>query len=225
MKLTLIDKKTIVANIKSFVFKPEKKINWICGQYFIYFLPHKNEDLRGIMRFFTISSSPFEKHITITTKISKNSSSFKKALDNLKIGEEIQAKGPDGDFVIENLYKNYVFIAGGIGITPFISIIRELNFEKRSAKIVLLYSNKTKGFAFKKELDEISRNNKKLEIRYFVSPKKIVKKVLKDFTKNKKTVFYISGPDQMVDNISNILEDLEVKDENIRKDYFSGYKS
>ncbi|MEK7551225.1 MAG: FAD-dependent oxidoreductase [Patescibacteria group bacterium] len=224
MKLILIDKKKITINTKSFIFKPEKKIKWIAGQYFIYFLKHDKEDLRGIMRFFTISSSPFEKYITISTKVSDKSSSFKKSLDNLKIGDEIIVKGPDGDFIIEDVKKNLVFIAGGIGITPFISIIRQLNFEKKLINISLLYSNKTKAFAFKNELDKISKNNKKLQIKYFISPKKIDKSVLKKHINNK-SLFYISGPDPMVESITKILVDLGIKDEDIRKDYFSGYKS
>ncbi len=225
MKLTLLEKKKIVSNIKSFIFQPEKKIKWRAGQYFIYFLKHEEEDLRGIMRFFTISSSPFQKHIAITTKVSKTSSSFKKSLDNLKIGNEIVVKGPDGDFIIQDFKKSYIFVAGGIGITPFISILRQLNFEEKLVKITLLYSNKTKEFAFKNELDEISKNNKNLEIKYFVSPKRIDKNILKNFTTNKKTIFYISGPDPMVESITKILLDLKIADEDIKKDYFSGYKN
>lgn len=224
MKLTLIDKKKITINTKSFIFKPEKKIKWIAGQYFIYFLKHDNADLRGIMRFFTISSSPFQKYITISTKVSKKSSSFKKSLDNLNIGDEIIVKGPDGDFIIEDLKKNFVFIAGGIGITPFISILRQLNFENKSVKILLLYSNKTKDFAFKDELDEFSKKSANLQIKYFVSPRKIDKSVLKKFI-TQKTLFYISGPDPMVETIAKTLMDLGINDEDIRKDYFSGYKN
>lgn len=224
MKLSLISKQIEIPGVKSFTFKPEKKIKWIAGQYFIYSLKHDKEDLRGKMRFFTISSSPFQNHITISTKISSKSSSFKKSLDNLKIGDEIIVKGPDGDFIIEDVKKDLVFIAGGIGITPFISIIRQLNFEKKLVNISLLYSNKTKAFAFKKELDQISKMNKKLQIKYFISPKKIDKNILKKYI-NKKLIFYISGPDPMVESITKILVDLGIKDEEIRKDYFSGYKS
>ena len=60
MKLKLIAKKTEKKEIKTFVFEPEKKIKWIAGQYLIYSLPHENPDIRGKMRFFTISASPFE---------------------------------------------------------------------------------------------------------------------------------------------------------------------
>ncbi|MBI2026019.1 MAG: FAD-dependent oxidoreductase [Candidatus Levybacteria bacterium] len=207
MRLTLVDKKRLTSNIKSFVF-----------------LPHKNEDLRGEMRFFTISSSPFEKRIAITTRIFKKKSSFKKALDNLKIGEKIQAKGPDGDFVIEDFKKHHVFIAGGIGITPFIAIIRQKDYEKKPINVNLLYANKTKRTAFKKDLDEIASRHKEFKLSYIFSPKKIEKNVLSKFFKNKKIIFFVSGPDPMVDNITKILLEEGVLEENIKQDYFSGYK-
>lgn len=224
MKLRLIAKKRLVSNIKSFVFKPKANITWTAGQYLIYSLSHKNEDLRGKMRFFTISSSPFQKHITITTRIFKTASSFKKTLDNLKIGDEIEAKGPDGDFTFDNPKKLSVFIAGGIGITPFISIIRQLNFENKPINITLLYASKTKSIAFKNELEEIAKNHKEFKIRFVLFPKRIDEKVLNKFTKNKKTVFFVSGPDPMVDSVTKILLDLKVLEDNIKKDYFSGYK-
>ncbi|KKP80720.1 MAG: hypothetical protein UR81_C0018G0010 [Candidatus Levybacteria bacterium GW2011_GWB1_35_5] len=224
MKLTLKAKKPLVSNTKSFVFKPEKNINWTAGQYLIYSLSHKSQDLRGKMRFFTISSSPFQKHITITTKIIKTASSFKRALDNLKIEDQIEAKGPDGDFVIDNPKKHFVFIAGGIGITPFISIIRQLNFEKKPINVNLLYANKTNAVLFKKELDGIAWEHKEFKINYYISPKRIDENALAEFIKNKKTVFYISGPDPMVDGITKLLFDLGISEENIKQDYFSGYK-
>ena len=224
MKLRLIAKKRLVSNVKSFIFKPKANITWTAGQYLIYFLPHKNADLRREMRFFTISSSPFQKHLTITTRIFKTASSFKQTLDNLKIGDEIEAKGPDGDFVIDNPKKLSVFIAGGIGITPFISIIRQLNFENKPINITLLYANKTKSIAFKNELEEIVKNHKEFKIHYVFFPKRIDKKVLNKFTKNKKAVFYICGPDPMVDSVTKILFDQGILEDNIKQDYFSGYK-
>ncbi len=224
MKLRLIAKKRLVSNIKSFVFKPKANITWTAGQYLIYSLSHKNEDLRGKMRFFTISSSPFQKHITITTRIFKTASSFKKTLDNLKIGEEIEAKGPDGDFTFDNPKELSVFIAGGIGITPFISIIRQLNFENKPINITLLYANKTKSIAFKNELEEIAKNHKEFKIHFVFFPKRIDGNILSKFTKNKKTGFFVSGPDPMVDSVTKILLDLGVLEDNIKQDYFSGYK-
>lgn len=221
MKLTLIKKTNQAKDAISFVFKADKNFKWTPGQYLIYTLDHTKKDLRGKQRFFTISSSPFQKNPTITTRIfAKNASSFKKKLNSLKIGDTIKAKGPDGDFVLNNVKKTYVFIAGGIGITPFISMLRQLNHEQLTINATLLYSNKNEPI-FKNELNEIAKRNPKLKIHFIFSPKRIDRNLLKKFI-NKKTMFYVSGPDPMVYEITKILEGLKVPKENIKEDYFSG---
>lgn len=226
MNLKLIKIKNESAGIITFVFDPDQKLIWKAGQYLIYSLPHKNEDLRGKMRFLTISSSPFEKHPAITTRISQNSSSFKQALNNLKIGEKIIAKGPDGDLVIDNPDKNYMFIAQGIGITPLRAIIRQLNFEQKPININLLYINKTDKIPFKNELEKIAKNHNEFKIHYFRGPDEINKTTFKKLTKDfKKTFFYISGSEIMIENIKKILEKLGTPRENIKEDYFLGYKN
>lgn len=222
MKLTLLSKHKQTQDIKTFVFKPESPLSWKEGQYLIYTLGHGNSDTRGKMRFFTISSAPFEIYPQITTRIHQNSSSFKKALDNLKIGGVIQAKGPDGDFVIEDLKKHYVFVAGGIGITPFRSILKQLKFKNKDLDIILLYSSKNSDVVFKKELDNLKLKN--LKIEYFIG-KRINKIDIEKITGFKKRIFYVSGPDPMVEKTEKLLLKLGIKKENIKSDYFSGYDS
>jgi ferredoxin-NADP reductase len=221
VKLILIEKRIETKEVKTFVFKPEEKFGWIAGQYLIYSLPHQNQDLRGKMRFFTISQSPFENNPSITTKIIKKSSSFKKALDNLKIGQSMEAKGPDGDFVVENLNRKYIFIAGEMGITPFRSILKELKFENKNLDIILLYSTKDKDILFKNTFDNLKLNN--LKIEYFIG-KRIYKNAIEKIADFKKRIFYVSGPDAMVEEMEKLLLELGVKKENIKSDYFSGYK-
>lgn len=226
MKITLVKKLTLTGNIKSFIFKPERLFNWKAGQYLIAKIEHKNIDLRGKMRFITISSAPFEKHVMITTRIfGKKASSFKKALDNLELGEEIEIKGPDGDLFIDDLKKQYVFIAGGVGITPFRSILKQLDFENKMASIILLYANRNNKILFKDELEQIAQKFSRFKIIYFISPGKITVEKLKklniDFKKN---IFFISGPENMIYKIKGLLNSLGVKDENIKEDYFTGYK-
>lgn len=226
MNLILIKIKNEGANIKTFIFEPDQKLIWKAGQYLIYILNHKNPDTRGKMRFLTISASPFEKHPAITTRITSNSSSFKKALANLKIGEKIIAKGPDGDLVIDDANKNYMFIAQGIGITPFKSIIKQLNFEKKAININLLYINKTSEIPFRNELEEIAEKHNEFKIHYFSSPDEINRETLTRLTKNfKETLFYISGSEIMIENIKKILKKLGTPRENIKEDYFLGYKN
>lgn len=224
MKLTLIEKRNETDNVKTFVFKSGTPLKWIAGQYLIYSLEHKNKDLRGKMRFFTISSAPFEKYPTITTRIFEKPSTFKKNLNNLKIGAKIEAKGPDGDFIIEDYSKNFVFIAGGIGITPFISILRQLDHDNKKVRITLLYSNKNKNVIFKKDLEKLKERNSELKINYIFSPDRIDKKLLNNFV-NKNIIFYVSGPDPMVEEIEKTLTTLGIDKEYIKSDYFSGYKS
>lgn len=224
MRLTLVKKINEEGNIKTFIFKPENKIRWVSGQYLIYSLPHQKSDLRGKQRFFTISSAPHHNFPSITTRIETKPSSFKKTLDSLKIGDVIFAKGPDGDFVLDTGSKKNVFIAGGIGITPFISILRSIIYKKLKNKIILLYANKNRNILFKNELDTIAKENNNIELKYFISPKKINKNVLKRFI-SKNTNFFVSGPDPMVEEIEKVVKDLGTKEENIKLDYFSGYKN
>lgn len=223
MKLTLIEKRKETKDIVTFIFEPEIPMEWIAGQYLIYSLPHKNQDIRGKMRFFTISSPPFEKNPAITTRISKNKrSSFKNALDNLKIGSIIDAKGLDGDFVVDNSNKKQAFLAGGVGITPFASIIKQLNYEKMPINVNLFYTSKN-DFAFKEAFDKIQKKHKEFKIYYL--NERINKDILKQKLNNfKDFIFYVSGPDPMVEQIEKLLLQLGVKRENIKADYFSGYK-
>ena len=226
MNLKLIKIKNESTNIKTFVFKANEKLIWKAGQYLIVNLNHNNPDLRGKMRFLTISSSPFEKHPAISTRINKNSSSFKKALNNLKIGEKIEAKGPDGDFVIDDKNKNYIFIAEGIGITPFRSIIKQLDFEQKTININLLYINKNDKILFKNELEEIARKNNKFKIHYFNNPNEINKTTfIKLTTDFKETLFYISGKEITIETIKKYLKGLKISKNNIKADYFLGYKN
>ncbi len=208
MELTLIEKRQETLDAVSFFFKPSFPILWTPGQFLIYTLEHKNPDIRGKMRFFTISTAPFENHIAITTKIDdKTPSSFKKALSQMPIGGKIEGKGPDGNFVLEDVFAEYVFIAGGIGITPFRPIILDLANDKSPINVTLLYANKTGDILFKNELEEIAKSNPNFKINYFISPNHItedsIKKLVPD---SKQPLYYISGPNNMVEDLLAILK-------------------
>jgi len=225
MELTLIDKKYETLDTVSFFFKPSSPIFWTAGQFLIYTLEHQNPDTRGKMRFFTISSAPFENHIAITTKISyKAPSSFKKALSEMKLGGKIQAKGPDGDFIIEDPFEEYVFIAGGVGITPFRSIIADLAHDKSPINVTLLYANQNEDIAFKKELDEIANGNPNIKVNYFISPIRIdIESINKVVSDPKKPFYFISGPNNFVEGLSVVVNRFGIEKKRIKHDYFSGY--
>jgi len=225
MKLKFIGKKKEAEDSVSHIFEPQEPLTWTAGQFLIYFLPHEDPDIRGKQRFFTISSAPFEKNVILTTRIfSENRSSFKKALENLKPGELVDVKGPDGDFVVENPNKNYVFIAGGIGITPFRSIIVQLAHENKPLNITLLYANSTEDFVFKSEFEPLTANNANFKIHYIVSPKHIDEDIVKQTVPNlDEPIFYVSGPEKMVEDLGEMLIGMGIKEENLKQDFFPGY--
>src|SRR5579872_4670066 len=130
MKLQLLNRKTEAPRVESFIFQPQEPVSWKAGQYFHYVLHHEPTDDRGSDRWFTIASAPFEGHIMITTRFAENkSSSFKNKLQNLQIGESIEVSFLEGDFIVDDPTQEYVFIAGGIGITPFRSVLKQLAHE------------------------------------------------------------------------------------------------
>lgn len=227
MKLKLIDKKEETSDVITFIFEPEEKLNWKAGQFLHYVLHHEPTDDRGSDRWFTVSSAPFEKHIQITTRFDKDkSSSFKSELHKLEIGKsQIEISYLEGDFTVEDPNLDYVFIAGGIGITPFHSIIKQLNFEKKPINVTLLYANHDENVVFKAELEEIAKTNPNFKIHYIFSPEHIdennVKKFISDIDK---PIFYVSGPEVMVESIIKMLKGINIKEDHIKGDWFPNYK-
>jgi ferredoxin-NADP reductase len=157
MKLRLLDQREEVPNVRTFVFEPEEPMTWQPGQYMHYTFPHDTPDSRGVERWFTISSAPYEQHVQITTRFAgEKGSSFKRALLNLKPGDEIEADGPKGKFVLQDGDHHHVLIAGGIGITPYHSMLKQLAHDKKLSHADLLYANNDDNFVFDKELEGLA---------------------------------------------------------------------
>jgi ferredoxin-NADP reductase len=146
MQVTFVRSEPEANNIRTFYFKPERQVRYTAGQYTELHVPHKNSDDRGDKRWFTLSSSPTDELLTITTKYAGDdrSSSFKKALFGLKPGTELEAAEPMGDFVLPKLIQTpLVFVAGGIGVTPFHSMLKWLADTVEERPIKLLYGVRT----------------------------------------------------------------------------------
>ena len=223
MKFILHSRHKELLGVETFTFKPEKPITWQAGQYIHYILSHDNPDNRGIERWFTVSAPPFSGLPSITTRyFGDQSSSFKEALFAMQIGEQIKADEPEGDFVLSETAKNHIFIAGGIGITPFRSMLAQLDYDQKMPKTTLLYANSDENIVFKEELASIASRNHNLEIKYYID-RHIAKNNLKSYFSLGSTVFYISGPRKMVEIYQNMLVDFGVGKENIKLDYFPGY--
>ena len=223
MKLKLIEKKQETNNVFSFIFQPPKPVSWQAGQYVFYKLPHDNPDDRGDTRIFTISSPPYQERIMITTRFFfQESSSFKKALFSKEVGDSIEALRIQGHFTVEEPNKKLVFIAGGIGITPFHSILLELENRNNIKDIILIYSNRNEeSVVFKETMDRLEKKFQGIKINYIYSPQRCNKELIKDSVPDiYERIFYLSGPIRMVRSVEEALEELNVNIENIKKDYF-----
>ncbi|MGM0367713.1 MAG: FAD-dependent oxidoreductase [Actinomycetota bacterium] len=214
-------------DVYSFIFKPSTPVTWKAGQFIYYKIPHKNVDNRGDERHFTIASAPHEKDIMLTSKFDfDNGSSFKKALLSLKQGDKVSAYNINGSFTVNDYNKKYVFIAGGIGITPYRSILLDLSRKDKLGDIILLYANSDEeNIAFKGLLENLESRHEGLKVHFIIYPKLIDAKVIKGNVGDiGERTFYISGPIKMVKSVESELEKLGVNKEKIVKDYFPGYR-
>ena len=228
MKLRLKEQLSEFVGTKTFIFEAEEPTTWRAGQYIHYTLHHTNPDDRGDERWFTISSAPYEKEIKITTRISSDQgSSFKKALQGLKLDQEIEADIPKGKFVVDDPSKNYIFVAGGIGITPFHSILKQIDHDGKEINVELLYANRNEDdIPYRDELETLSKNHKNFNITYFTGDKKINEETLKEFgEKLKDPIYYISGPEPMVEAFETTLKHIGIDEEHSKLDFFPGYES
>lgn len=239
MKLKLVDKKTEAKGTKSFFWKPNTALTWLAGQYLYFTLPElKYPDQRGSTRHFTISSSPTENGIVrLTTKI-REESGYKKTLDELKIGAEIEASGPSGTFLLdEQEPKEHVFIAGGIGVTPFRSMIKYAIDKGLDTKINLIYSCSTvEEIAFKEEFEEWAKNWPNIKLAITVShPEeskakwkgltgRIDSQMIKKQSENlSDPTYWLCGPPQMIDAIEDSMSKMHITDDKLRTEKFTGY--
>jgi ferredoxin-NADP reductase len=223
MLLRLKDKVEELADVKSFIWESEEPISWKPGQFMEYTLEHPNPDDRGIKRYFTISSAPAENVIRQTTRIVLGKrSSLKEALDNLTLGSTIQAEGPKGKFVIEDFEAYYVLIAGGIGVTPYRSMITQFSHDKKSLRGVLIYQNKDENFLFQDLFESYAKENEDFRILYQLE-EITADNILEEIPVGTRPVFYISGPEGMVVHYQNKLLGMGFLDEQIKRDEFPGY--
>lgn len=146
MKVVFTGASAEAGNIKTFKFERPEDFNYIAGQFVELALPHKNPDERGIKHWFTLSSSPTDEDLTITTKFAERSSTFKQALAALEPGKKVDISEPMGDFILpKDLKRPLVFVAGGIGITPFHSILSWLAATNETRDIRFIYGVNTEN--------------------------------------------------------------------------------
>lgn len=220
-----------------FVFEPDKPAKFKPGQYLEWTLGHSSPDLRGNRRYFTVASSPTESQLHLGVKFYENGSTFKRALLQMKRDDVIVASQLAGDFVMPNdKNKKLAFIAGGIGITPFRSMIKYLTDTGEKRDVALFYSNKTADEISYKNIFDEAQNRIGLKTIYTLTDKNqlpqnwngytgklnpdIIARELPDF---KERMFFISGPRAMVTSFEKTLKNLGIPQSHIKIDFFPGF--
>lgn len=233
MKAVFDHSREEAANIKTFFFKPERPVQFTAGQYAEWTLQHPRHDDRDVKRWFTISSSPTEELVTITTKFnSERSSSFKNALFQLQPGDEILMSDPMGDFVLPKLIQTpLVFVAGGIGITPFHSILEWLSVTKEERPIKLLYGVRNEDEIIFQETFAKASVHPTIVVsepsaawggeRGRLSAESILG--LEQPTED--TLVYVSGPELMVEALEKDLKNAGLKKHQFVGDFFPNYRA
>lgn len=233
-KLEFIHKEQIAADSWAMMFNKPDGFFYEAGQYVEVDLEHPNHDNRGIKRWFTLSSSPTEGDLMIATRFMDRRSSFKEALSNLSPGDVIDSRKAEGSFILpSDANKELVWIAGGIGVTPFRSQMKFLLDNKEyDRKITLIYSNRTRGdICFEnlwtKAVDHMPgfKLVQTLVDESWAGEQGMIDEAMIlraiDNTNNKD--FYISGPEPMVDAFIPKLETMGIEQSNIHKDRFPNY--
>ncbi len=237
MFLTFKEKNKVAENTFEYIFRSNQTLHYKPGQYLEWTLPHKKADIRGNRRYFTIASAPTEKHLRLGIRIEEKASSFKNKLKEFTEKDIIVASQLTGDFIMpQDKQKKLVFIAGGIGITPFRSMIKYLIDTKEPRSIVLFYANKTENEIAYRDVFDQAQQEIGLKSVYVLSDKEHIpagwtgkvgrideKMLTEEVPDFKERTFYLSGPIAMVEAYKRLLGKLGVGQNQIVTDYFPGF--
>src|SRR6187200_1846653 len=259
-ELSLLEKQKFEAtDVMSFRFSKQQQgkqaddgqssfLDYTAGQYAFFDIGGVHNDSRGPIRHFTISSSPTEDFVMITTRI--RDTPYKKRLSSLEEDTIVKVRGPQGKFVLHEDYsKPAVFLSGGIGVTPFRSMIKYATDKQLPIKIVMFDSNRNQeNTLFKREFDEYVNINRNLKIVCTITEeekqgaqgtsshtrqqwtgergridKAMLTKYLAD-NEIKNSIFYTCGPPGMIKAMQDLIQnELNIPKDRIKVEEFTGY--
>lgn len=212
-----------------------EEVDFKAGQYFYVTLPEVgHQDEKGLRRHITVVTSPNEKGVLgFATRM--RDSAFKRALRELPVGTEVEVEPPEGDFGLpDTTSRPLVFIAGGIGITVFRSMLLYIREEEFPYRVTLIYSNRDhESTAFLDELRELEKKmpDFRLILTMTEDPgwegetRKIDAQFLKDYLDDdvNQYTFLVAGPPEMTAGVQNALQAAGVNEENVSAERYSGY--
>ncbi len=236
-RVKLLRRQEVAERTIAFAFEKPSSFEFKAGQYADVILINPLEkDNEGIARSFSIASAPHESVLLFATRM--RDTAFKRVLGGMAVGAEVEVEGPYGSFTLHNNPdREAVLVAGGIGITPFRSILLQAAEKKLPHRLILLYSNRTpEGAAFLDELQQLQSLNDRFKLvatmtemeksrrgwdgeRGLLNPEMLTKHC-RDL---KSPIYYLVGPPGMVAGVHQSLNQMGVDDDDIRSEEFSGY--
>lgn len=212
-----------------FQFKPGQALE-------VSLIDAASADAQSASHIFSIVSAPDEERLTIATRM--RDSAFKRALRTLVVGSAIKLEGPFGSLTLHsNRTRPAVLIAGGIGITPFVSMLRQAAREQLPQTLVLLYSNRRpEDAAFLAELQALEEGNRNFRLVATMTEltassrswpghcgridTALLKQAVGELVA---PIYYLAGPPAMVEGMRQTLSLAAVSDDDIRSEAFYGY--
>ena len=234
MRATVKEKREVARGTLMVVFDAGEPFDFRAGQYFwVELLDPPYTDERGARRHISVVLSPTEGgYLGLTTRL--RDTAFKRSLAELEVGDEVDVEPPKGDFRLpEDTSRHYVFVAGGIGITVFRSMLRYVADEQLPYRVTLVYSNRDReSTAFLDELQELERRIPGLDLILTMTgdpewegetarvDAAFLSRHLGDLADR---TFLVAGPPPMVQGVVEELKAAGVPEEQILPDGFSGY--
>jgi ferredoxin-NADP reductase len=231
--LTLERIEQTAADTYDFVFRSPRKLAFEAGQYLEWTLGVAHPDNRGNRRYFTVASAPTEAAVRLGVKFYPEASAFKRRLGAMTPGDTIYAAQVAGSFILPAKHdRKLAFLAGGIGITPFRSMLQYLLDKNEARPIVMLYGAESEADLAYREVIETAEANLGIPT-YFAVAKgaregqypgfidaDLVRQAIPDY---RERLFYISGPQAMVSTLRQMLLRLGVRRSQIKVDFFPGF--
>jgi ferredoxin-NADP reductase len=232
LTLTVSSVTNVTPSTKSFVFKAPGAMHFVPGQYIELSLPHNHADGRGVRRMFSIVSTSGADHVEVAVKIPEPSSTFKRVLAKLQSGDTVRATTVSGDFTLpRNKKQKVLLVAGGIGVTPYISQLRSLTQNQEQRDVILIYAVATTDeIAYTDVLRQsgaqiiVVSSGIKQRIpgwQYIELPQLDIGVIREHVPDVRERIVYVSGPPGMVNGLKQIFKQAHAK--RIKTDFFSGY--
>jgi ferredoxin-NADP reductase len=233
----LIGKKEVAESTMAFFFEKPAGLTFKAGQHFnVQLINPPETDDEGNIRHFSLVCSPSDNELMITTRM--RDTAFKRVLGAMEIGSSVNIGMPHGSYVLHNdTAKAAIFLIGGIGITPILSMVKDATERNLPHKLILLYSNnRPEDAPFLEELQGLANQNphftfvptmtnmEKSQQSWSGETGYIDQTMLEKYVANPQAaIYYLSGPSAMIAVMHTLLMDWGIEEDSILTEEFTGY--